>query len=62
MKLCPWHIGRRCYVSSCSLFYLSSGDVGCCPAHGNPDGYFMPKKVVGSHLSIIQIWASSRKK
>lgn len=61
MKLCCWS-GKRCYRSQCEVFDCSSGNVSVCPYHGNPDGHFLPKKFVGSHLSLIQIWALAGKR
>jgi hypothetical protein len=43
VKRCPF--GGRCWRSSCSIFYVSSGDVGCCPRHLNPFGFFTLRKV-----------------
>lgn len=38
VKRCPF--GGCCYRSSCSVFYPSSGDIGCCFRHLNPSGFF----------------------
>jgi hypothetical protein len=60
VHLCPWDL-HRCYVSSCGSID-SFGVVVVCRRHGNPQGYHLPRKAGGSSLSIIQIWALSKRK
>lgn len=51
--------GRRCYKLCCTIFYFSSGDIGCCPVHGNPEGFHMSRVVKPDRSSIFDIWARS---
>ena len=62
VRLCPWHNGRRCYVSSCSVFCCVDGSVSCCSAHGNPQGFHLPKMAVRSSLSLIQLLSLRKKR
>jgi len=47
VKMCRYHPNLRCFRSSCSVFDFFSGLVSVCRLHGNPNGFFMKRKVVG---------------
>lgn len=55
VHLCPWDL-HRCFLRRCGSVD-SSGAVVVCRRHGNPQGYFLPRKVGGCGLSLLQIWA-----
>lgn len=59
VKLCPWDL-HRCFLSSCGSVLSGSTEVVVCYRHRNPSGYCMPRKVVGFHLSIFDLWAGKR--
>ena len=59
VHLCPWDL-HRCYQICCGSVN-SSGVVVVCGRHRNPSGYCLPKMAVRSSLSLIQLWALSRK-
>lgn len=45
-KVCGYS-GKRCFFSGhCDFFCCSTGDVKVCKNHGNPNGRFLPRKVV----------------
>ena len=46
MKKCKYHLDKRCYHSSCSIFDCNFGKVVVCPLHPNPSGFLMHRKVV----------------
>ena len=60
VRLCPWDL-HRCYQICCGSVN-SSGEVVVCRRHGNPQGYHLPRMAIRSNLSLIQLWALSRKR
>jgi hypothetical protein len=60
MKSCNFDSKRLCRFSNCDIFDCSSGNVGVCSLFSGGDK-FTPHKVVGSHLSLFQIFALKRK-
>lgn len=60
LRLCLWS-GRRC-SSSCDRFECSTGNVSLCKFHGHAGGRDTPRRSGGSCLSLIQIWALSKRK
>jgi hypothetical protein len=60
VRLYVWS-GRRCF-SHCDVFECSTGNVSACPFHGHVNGRDTPRKVGGSSLSLIQIWALGKRK
>lgn len=52
MRMCRYHVDKRCYHSSCSLID-EFGNVSACSLHPNPEGFFRRRKVVTVRVSIF---------
>lgn len=55
VKKCLYHPELRCYFSACSGLD-KFGNVVHCGLISNPDGRSRPRIVVGSPLSIYDLW------
>lgn len=54
--MCRYHPDKRCFHPSCD-FLDGLGMVGICLYHGHVSGRDTPRRVGGSGLSLLQIWA-----
>lgn len=62
MRVCKFDAHISCWHTSCSVFNCCSGSVFVCPLHPNPSGFFMRRRAMGFCLSLIQIWALSKRR